>query len=113
MIFSVGTGSILLDHERMNELQLFSCDGVDGAANGYRNILIGPEHPNYGRFSPARGHGLGFNDLKIIEVAHLLEGITGSEPLYPSIPEAMKIERILQAIQRSATTGQWVESVDS
>jgi predicted dehydrogenase len=105
-------GSILFDHERMNELQLFTKDGIGGATNGFRTILIGPEHPSYGRFSPARGHGLGFNDLKIIEIAHLLQGIAGQESLFPTIRDALQIERILHAIVRSAETGQWVDTND-
>lgn len=105
-------GSILFDHERMNELQLFTKDGVDGATNGFRNILIGPEHPSYGRFTPARGHGIGFNDLKIIEIAHLLQGLAGAETLYPTIPDALRIEHVLHAVVRSAETRQWVETND-
>jgi predicted dehydrogenase len=105
-------GSLLFDHERMNEMQLFTKEGIDGATNGFRTILIGPEHPSYGRFSPARGHGLGFNDLKIIEIAHLLQGIAGEETLFPTIPQALQIERILYAIVRSAESGQWVETND-
>jgi predicted dehydrogenase len=103
-------GGILFDHERMNELQLFTRDGIDSAVNGFRTILIGPEHPSYGAFSPARGHGLGFNDLKIIEIAHLLQGIAGRETLFPTIPDALKIERVLHAIARSAESGQWVDA---
>ena len=34
---------------------------------GFRTILIGPEHPDYAAFCPAPGHGLGYNDQKIIE----------------------------------------------
>ena len=101
-------GSILLDHERMNELQLYTKASGDAAANGYRRIPIGPEHPFYGKFTPAKGHGIGFNDLKVIEVAQLLEGIAGRQPLYPSIPEAMEIERVLHAIVASAKSGNWV-----
>jgi predicted dehydrogenase len=105
-------GSILFDHERMNEIQLFTKDGIDGATNGFRTILIGPEHPSYGRFSPARGHGLGFNDLKIIEIAHLLQGIAGEETLFPTIRDALQIERILHAIVRSAEAEQWIDTND-
>ncbi len=106
-------GSILFDHERMNELQLFTSEGIDSAVNGYRTILIGPEHASYGRFSPARGHGLGFNDLKIIEVAHLLGGLAGKERLFPTIPDALKIERVLHAIVQSAATGRWIDTGDN
>jgi predicted dehydrogenase len=101
-------GSILYDQERMNELRIFRREGVDAAKTGYADILIGPEHPYYGRFTPARGSGLGYNDLKVIEVAHLLEGIAGRQTLFPTIPDALRIERALHAIDRSADEKRWV-----
>jgi hypothetical protein len=64
-------GAILFDQERMNELQLYQPGAVPGDRNGFRTVLTGPAHPHYGAFSPAAGHGLGFNDLKVIEVAQL------------------------------------------
>ena len=70
---------------------------------------MGPEHPFYGRFSPAKGHGIGFNDLKIIEVAHLLDGIAGKETLSPTIADALAIERVLHAVSRSADERRWVK----
>jgi predicted dehydrogenase len=102
-------GSISYDQERMNELQLFRRDAVEGPQTAYANILIGPEHPYYGRFTPARGAGLGYNDLKVIEVGHLLEGIAGREKLFPTIVDALEIERVLHAIDRSADEGRWVK----
>ncbi len=102
-------GSILFDHERMNELQLYTKDATDPATNGYRLIPMGPEHPFYGRFSPAKGHGIGFNDLKIIEVAHLLEGLAGRETLSPTIEDALAIEKVLHGFLDSAKSGRWVE----
>lgn len=102
-------GSILFDHERMNELQVYTRDAADAATNGYRLIPMGPEHPFYGRFSPAKGHGIGFNDLKTIEVAHLLEGIAGKEALSPTIGEALAIEKVLHGIIASTKSGTWVE----
>lgn len=102
-------GSILFDHERMNELQLYTKDAVDPASNGHRLIPIGPEHPFYGRFTPAKGHGIGFNDLKIIEVAHLLEGLAGREALYPTIPAALETEKVLHAIDASAESAAWID----
>ena len=102
-------GSILYDQERMNELQIFRKDAAEPAQTAYANILIGPEHPYYGRFTPARGSGIGYNDLKVIEVAHLLEGIAGRETLFPTIVDALAIERVLHAIERSADERRWVK----
>ena len=101
-------GSILFDHERMNELQIYTKNATDPATNGHRLIPMGPEHPYYGRFTPAKGHGIGFNDLKIIEVAHLLNGIAGKETLYPTIADALETEKVLHAIVDSSKAKSWV-----
>ena len=101
-------GSILFDQERFNEMQLFLREG-DPARQGFAKILVGPAHPPYGRFTPAPGHGIGFNDLKVAEVAHLLAGIAGEATLYPTIPDALEIERAVHAIDRSAAERRWVQ----
>ena len=100
------TGSITFDQERMNELCLFQ--GGEPARNGFKTILTGPDHPPYDRFVPAPGHGLGFNDLKVIEVDHLLSGLTGQTRLFPDFDDALMIERVIHGIVASAGTGQWV-----
>ncbi len=102
-------GSIVFDQERFNEIQLFTRDGLNPALNGFRTILTGPAHPPYGRFSPAAGHGIGFNDLKIIEVAHLLDGLTNNTPLYPAFADAVQVETVIAGMLRSAETRQWVD----
>ena len=67
-------GALMFDQERMNELRLFRTgDAAD--QSGYRTILAGPQHPDYASFCPAPGHGLGINDLKIIEARNFLRSI--------------------------------------
>ncbi|MFQ6017375.1 MAG: Gfo/Idh/MocA family protein [Kiloniellaceae bacterium] len=100
-------GAIAFDQERMNELRLFRADET-AADQGFRTILTGPQHPPYGQFCPAPGHGLGFNEQKVVEVAHLLNGLAGLEPLYPDFDDALGIERVIHAIAASAKTRNWV-----
>ncbi len=69
-------GSIAYDQERMNEFELYQADGR-GTEQGFRKILAAPVHQPYDRFIPAPGHGLGFNDLKIIECRELIRAISG------------------------------------
>jgi predicted dehydrogenase len=64
-------GSILFDQERMNEFQLYQASGRP-EEQGFRTILAAPHHKPYDRFIPAPGHGLGFNDLKVIECRELM-----------------------------------------
>ena len=51
------------------------------AEQGFRTILTGTAHPPYDSFIPAPGHGLGFNDLKVIEAREILRAIAG-EPAH-------------------------------
>jgi predicted dehydrogenase len=101
-------GSILYDQERMNEVQLYSAD-EPAYAQGFRTVLTAPVHPPYDKFVPAPGHGLGFNDLKVIECRELLRAVAG-EPRYLIEFEAgLEIERAVHAAARSHETGGWVE----
>lgn len=102
-------GGILFDQERMNELQLYQRGAAAGDRNGFRTILTGPAHPHYGAFTPAAGHGLGFNDLKVIEVAQLLDAIAGGPAPYPDFAAAAALERVSDAIGGSAAERRWME----
>jgi predicted dehydrogenase len=100
-------GTLIFDQERMNELRIYTADRP-GEANGFRTVPMGPPHPGYAAFVPAAGHQLGFNDMKVLEVAHLLAGIVEDRPLYPDFSAALEIEKVLQAVVRSAERKAWV-----
>lgn len=100
-------GAITVDHERMNEMQVFR-HGETADRTGFRTLLIGPAHPHYGQFSPAPGHGLGFNDLKVVEVAELLAALDGGPPAWPDFRQSLEIEIILDAIERSSREERWL-----
>ncbi|KFF48868.1 myo-inositol 2-dehydrogenase [Gammaproteobacteria bacterium MFB021] len=101
-------GAIVFDQERMNELQLYRQAGPAGR-RGFTTLLMGPEHPDYAAFSPAPGHGLGYNDQKIIEVRDLVEGLSGQRVLYPDFGHASRINHLIDAIERSHQTRGWVD----
>ena len=69
----------------------------------------GPAHSPYGAFCPAPGHHLGFNDLKVIEVAELLAAHAGSAPCGPSFREAYEVQRTVEAMQRSHIERKWIK----
>ncbi|WP_067341616.1 Gfo/Idh/MocA family protein [Stappia indica] len=101
-------GSILYDQERMNEIELYSATG-DPARQGFTRILTGPAHPPYGSFVPAPGHGLGFNDLKVIECRELIRLIRGEPASLITFEEGIEIERTVHAAARSFASGGWEE----
>lgn len=104
----VGTkGSLVFTQERFNELQLFTTGQAKGRG-GFKTLLSGPDMPPYGNFCPAPGHQLGFNDLKTIEVAHLVRAIAGAEQASPDFTEAYEIQRVITAALGSGREKRWV-----
>jgi predicted dehydrogenase len=105
-------GAIGFDQERMNELRLYT-DGAVPGRGGYKTLLAGPEHGDYARFCPAPGHGLGINDLKIIEVHNLIAALRDGGGFYPDFAEGLKVQRIMAAIERSAADKCWITPDDA
>ena len=101
-------GSVIFDQERMNELRLYRADDATGR-QGFRTILAGPQHADYGAFCPAAGHGLGINDLKVIEVRNLLRAIRAGGDTWPDFAEGLRVQQVMTAIERSAASGRWVQ----
>jgi predicted dehydrogenase len=95
------TGMLTYDQERMNELCLYRSAG-DPALLGFTTILTSAAHPPYGDFCPAPGHQLGFNELKVIEVACFLREIAGGPAVGPDFARALEIERVIHAIAEAA-----------
>jgi predicted dehydrogenase len=100
-------GTLWLDNERMNELNLYIAEGPV-ELRGFKRILSGPQHPAYGKLCPAPGHGLGFNELKVIELAELLYAIAGKPSQVVNFQRGLTIERIIHAFAASSASGTWV-----
>ncbi len=101
-------GTILYDQERLNELKLFTRHS-DPATDGFRTILTGPLHPPYSAFLPNGGHSLGYMDVKICELHELLTAIEQDKQVWPNFEDGLAIEYVMDAVDRSALSGQWVE----
>lgn len=99
-------GAIAFTQERMNEL-LF-CSTTTSAHSGFQRIESGPQYPPYAQFCPAPGHHLGFNDLKVIEVAQLIEAHDKNKSGYPDFREAYEVQKVVEAMARSNTSREWV-----
>ncbi|HST11620.1 MAG TPA: Gfo/Idh/MocA family oxidoreductase [Terriglobales bacterium] len=101
-------GAVSWNFERMNELNVFLPDGNAGH-EGYTRIVSGPNYPFHGRFNPATGTGLGYDDLKTIESHHFLKSIAEKRQGEPGFAEAVRVAEVLAAIERTCETGNWQE----
>ncbi|MEZ5531284.1 MAG: Gfo/Idh/MocA family oxidoreductase [Steroidobacteraceae bacterium] len=101
-------GALEFDQERMNELRWYDA-AAGGARRGFRTLLAGPEHPDYRPFCPAPGHGLGYNDLKVIEARNLLRAVAGGAPAWPDFHEGARVQAVMEAIEASHASGAWTD----
>ncbi|WP_188191489.1 Gfo/Idh/MocA family protein [Nonomuraea sp. SYSU D8015] len=98
-------GSLAFDFESMNELW-FSSGG------GFERILVTePDHPYVGAWWPP-GHGLGYEHTFTHEIKDFLEAIaTGTDPV-PSFADGLRVQRVLEAVERSAAEGSRYTNVE-
>jgi predicted dehydrogenase len=94
-------GSLAFDFEDMNVLQFF--DGSEPAERaGFRRVLVTePEHPYVAAWWPA-GHGLGYEHGFTHQVVDLLTAIAKDEDPAPSFADGLQVQRVLDAVERSA-----------
>lgn len=100
-------GALAFTQERMNELLIHN-GGAKGR-DGFTRVEAGPAHPPYGAFCPAAGHHLGFNDLKVIEVAQLLTAYAAGARCETDFREAWQVQRAIEAMQSAARKRVWVK----
>jgi predicted dehydrogenase len=102
-------GSLAFDFEDMNVLQFF--DGTEPPeVAGFRRILVTePEHPYVSAWWPA-GHGLGYEHGFTHQVVDLVTAIAKGEDPAPSFADGLQVQRVLEAVERSAADrSTWTE----
>ena len=105
-------GSIAFRGERANELEVYRSGGPAGE-QGYARVLINGAHPSYAAFLPAPAHGLGFNDVKTIEMREFLLAIHEGRNLGPDLDEALSIARLCEAVLDSSASGARIDDPEA
>ena len=95
------SGSLAFDLEDMNGLLFF--DATEPAETaGFRRIdVTQPGHPYGGSWWPP-GHALGYEHAFIHQVVDLVRGIAAHEHPAPTFADGMQVQRVLDAVERSA-----------
>ncbi|MEP6842138.1 MAG: Gfo/Idh/MocA family oxidoreductase, partial [Pseudolysinimonas sp.] len=97
------TGAIAFDLERLNELQVYRAS--DGSNSGFRTVLVTePQHPYLGAWWPA-GHIIGWEHAFTHQVRDLVTAIAAGESPRPTFADGLQVQRVLDAVQRSSSTG--------
>jgi predicted dehydrogenase len=98
------TGSIAFDLEAPNELHVFDAT-VPAREAGYRRILVTePDHPYAGAWWPP-GHMLGYEHAFTHQVVDLVRAVAAGEQPTPTFADGLAVQRVLEAVERSAADG--------
>ena len=94
-------GSLAFDFEDMNVLNFF--DGTQPSrVQGFTRIYVTePDHPYVGAWWPP-GHGLGYEHGFTHQVVDLVRSVGADEQPQPSFADALAVQRVLDAVERSA-----------
>lgn len=95
-------GSLAFDFENMNSLEFY--DGtVSSETAGFSTINVTePAHPYTGNWWPA-GHGLGYEHGFTHQVVDLVQAIADGTTPSPSFDEALRVQKVLRAVEQSAS----------
>lgn len=101
-------GTIVMDGERFNELKIsrFADPKPD---RGFKTIYAGSQVQQFGAFFgfDFAGGGLGYFDVKVIEVRDLIEGIVKGRDCFPNFQFGLENERVIDAMERSVVARSW------
>ena len=81
----------------------------DAVVAGFRRIVVTePEHAYVAHWWPA-GHGLGYEHAFTHQAVDLVEGIAAGTHPAPTFADGLVVQRVLDAVERSAASGGWVQ----
>ena len=97
-------GSIIWDLGAFNELRLFDATG-DPATQGFRRVQVTrADHPYAGAWWPD-GHTIGYEHTFTHEVRDFVHAIADGHDPVPSFADGLQVQEVLDAVQRSASSG--------
>jgi predicted dehydrogenase len=101
-------GSVAFDLERMNELEVYF-ESDPPAARGFRRIMVTePEHPYVKAWWPP-GHIIGYEHSFTHQMRDLIDAVANDRDPHPTFDDALRVQYVLDAVERSAKSGAWTE----
>ncbi len=93
----------MMDGERFNELKVARY-GDPKSDRGFKTLMAGSQVEQFNGFLgfDFAGGGLGYFDVKVIEVHDLIQGLAGADGCFPDFRFGYENQRIVAAMERSA-----------
>ncbi|MCK5137445.1 MAG: Gfo/Idh/MocA family oxidoreductase [Bacteroidales bacterium] len=100
-------GSLVWNFEDQNYLMFYD-NTLSPEEAGFRKINVTHDvHPYNGGWWP-QGHGIGYADSFVIEIAAFIRSIIEDRPFSPDFEDGVKCQKVLEAIEQSAKQRIWV-----
>jgi len=103
-------GMLAFTLDDMNQLDFFDATEPLGSQGGRRLNVTALNHP-YGEIFWKPGHTLGYEHPFIATLGDFLNSIARQEPFHVNFEDALAVQRVLDAVERSSASRSWV-SVD-
>jgi len=97
-------GALAFDFEDMNVLNVYDANDPQESQGFQRIYVTESVHPWAGAWWPP-GHGLGYEHAFTHQVVDLLNDISAGRQPHPSFDEGLQVQRVLDAVERSADNG--------
>lgn len=104
-------GSICFNYERLNELQVCFANDPDDR-RGFKTIYTGPAHFHGEVTWNIPGMNIGYGELKAIEMYEFMKAIATGEQPSTRFSVGYRVERVCEAMRKSAESGNWVKVED-
>ncbi len=101
-------GSLYWDFEEQNYLYYFDNTKPTGE-RGFTKINATHDSHPYGGGPWPQGHGIGYADTFVIEIANFLSAIAEEYEYHPDFGDGVACQKVLDAIETSAREKKWIE----
>jgi predicted dehydrogenase len=99
-------GMISFRLDEMNQLGFFDATQAPCMQGKQTLAITGPNHPYWENFWKP-GHPLGYEHPFIATLGDFLKSVAEEKPFHPNFADALAVQRVLDAVQRSASSRNW------
>ncbi|PYY07238.1 MAG: oxidoreductase [Acidobacteria bacterium] len=103
-------GMVRFNLEDMNWLEFFDASEAPRFEGSRKIMVTGPDHPYWENFWKP-GHIIGYEHTFIATLGDFLASLERKQPFHPNFDDAVAVQRVLDAVERSATARNWVSLV--
>ncbi|SDS32849.1 Predicted dehydrogenase [Paraoerskovia marina] len=101
-------GSVAFDFEDMNVLHFFDAEEPAATAGFRRIVVTEADHAYIASWWPP-GHALGYEHAFTHQVVDLVGAVAAGEQPAPSFADGLAVQKVLDAVERSAEKGAWLD----